>query len=330
MKSSMDRDLEDWTAAAVEALEPGSPAPRWQALEAEASHRRFYRLTLGGGHSLVVMRSPPELENNDQFEIVARAFGDAGVTVPEVLAAERSQGFFLLTDLGSVHLADVYRRDGADPVMPAALAALQRLQQVKTPEIPPYTRGRFTDELGIYVEWCLGRLLDRGPAAGLETSFELLLAATDRQPRCCVHRDYHGRNLLRLHGGRVGVVDFQDALMGPATYDLASLLRDCYHRFSEAEVARWREAYLDATPLPVDRAGFARDLDFVALQRQLKAVGIFARLHLRDGRDTHLPHIVPVLTRIAELAAGYPELDTLVSHAAEILPAARRRLGVSA
>lgn len=326
----MDRDLQQWTAAAVETLAPGTTLEGWQALAVEASQRRFYRLQLADGHSLVAMRSPPQLENNAQFEALAGVFGAAGVAVPEVLAVDRDRGFFVMTDLGPLHLADVYRRDGVDRVMPAALDTLHRLQQVDSPGIPPYTRERFADELGIYMTWCLEALLERRPDGALDESCAALLAATDRQPRCCVHRDYHGRNLLSLEDGRVGVVDFQDALMGPATYDLASLLRDCYHRFSEAEVARWRDAYLRATPLDVDRAGFARDLDFVALQRQLKAVGIFARLHLRDGRDSHLPHIVPVLERIAELAATYPELDALARHAADVLPAARRRLAAAA
>jgi len=126
------------------------------------------------------------------------------------------------------------------------------------------------------------------------------------------------------------VVDFQDALMGPATYDLASLLRDCYHRFDETDVARWRDAWLAGTTLDLDRARFTRDFDFTGLQRQLKAVGIFARLSLRDGRDTHLTHIVPVLERIAALSGAYPELSGLAEHAADVLPKARRRLGQAA
>ena len=146
-----------------------------------------------------------------------------------------------------------------------------------------------------------------------------------------MHRDFHGRNLLRQPDGSVGVVDFQDALIGPATYDLASLLRDCYHAFPEATVARWRDAFVAASPLPLERATFALDMDLVALQRQLKAVGIFARLSLRDGRDSHLPHVVPVLERVAVLAAARasaaPVLAGLADHVEAILPAARARLG---
>ncbi|MEQ8857219.1 MAG: phosphotransferase [Pseudomonadales bacterium] len=340
----MDRALRDWTTARIERLAADPARGRAgpvallssRALAVEASHRRFYRVrwqpTDGPAASAVVMSSPPELENNDQFVVLAGVFADHGIGVPRLLASDRANGWFLMTDLGDVHFADVYQREGPDAVLPAALDTLHRLQAVQDPRIPVYTRGRFEDELEIYREWFLSALLDVSAPAALDEACDILVAATQRQPVCCVHRDFHSRNLLRCEApdigvSGVGVVDFQDALMGPATYDLASLLRDCYHRFPEPAVARWRDAYLAATPLPVDRAGFARDLDLTALQRQLKAVGIFARLHLRDHRDSHLPHIVPVLERIAALAAGYAELHGLAAHVDALLPATGRRLG---
>ncbi|MDZ7668802.1 MAG: phosphotransferase [Gammaproteobacteria bacterium] len=302
------------------------PGPlQWQPLAVEASHRRFYRVR-GTGASHVVMASPPDLENNDQFVTLARLFAAHGIGVPRLLAEDAGRGFFLMTDLGDVHFADVYARRGPDAVLPAALATLHRLQAIDDPAIPPYSRQRFADELDIYVTWCLGALLGEPAPDALAEAFEHLLAATDAQPRCCVHRDFHARNLLLRDDGTAGVVDFQDALRGPATYDLASLLRDCYYQLPEDAVAHWRDVYLQQTPLPVDRARFAADLDLVALQRQLKAVGIFARLYLRDGRDSHLCHIVPVLERISTLAAAYPELRSLAEHTAAVLPSARARL----
>ena len=330
--SPMDRALRRWTEAHLPDHWRGSGPPDWTALAVEASNRRFYRVRRpgGSGETLVAMRSPPALENNDQFETLAGVLDRAGVTAPRILATDRERGFFLTTDLGPTHLADLYAT-AADEVLPAALATLHRIQSIDDPVVPPYTLTRFRDELGIYTEWFLGRLLDRAPPDALDDAFEALLAATRRQPRCCVHRDFHGRNLLRQPDGSVGVVDFQDALIGPATYDLASLLRDCYHAFPEATVARWRDAFVAASPLPLDRATFAADMDLVALQRQLKAVGIFARLSLRDGRDSHLPHVVPVLERIATLAAHHgsatPALGVLAAHVESVLPAARARLG---
>jgi hypothetical protein len=299
------------------------------ALPVEASHRLFYRLRPARGgqsRSWVVMSSPPELENNAQFVALAELFAAHGVGVPRLHAVDAARGWMLMDDLGVTQFADVYAAGGAAAVLPAALDTLHRLQRIDDERIPPYTRQRFEDELGIYLEWFLGALLDRPPPAELEAVFAALIESTEAQPRCCVHRDFHARNLLLSADGGVGVVDFQDALMGPATYDLASLLRDCYHAFPETEVARWREAYLAGTPLPVNRERFPRDLDFVALQRQLKAVGIFVRLKLRDGRGSHLPHVLPVLARIGRLAAGYPELAALAAHVDAVLPVTRQRL----
>lgn len=324
---AMDQALRQWALERLAEVAGGaSDAPSWHPLRVEASHRRFYRLEPPTpGSSYVVMSSPPALENNRQFAILAELFRRHHVGVPKLLAEDQRRGYFLLSDLGRTHFEDVYA-GAPEAVVPAALDTLHRLQQIHDPRIPPYTRQRFEDELGIYVAWFLGELMDEPVPPGLDDVFATLLEAIQAQPVCCVHRDFHARNLLLTPSGGVGVVDFQDALMGPAAYDLASLLRDCYHQFPEEDVARWRHAYLTRTALPVDRSRFARDLDLTALQRQLKAVGIFARLHLRDARDTHLEHIVPVLTRIGELASRYPELAPLAEHVAGILPAARRRL----
>lgn len=326
----MDDALKDWCEAGARAHFGAGGATAWQALAVEASHRRFYRLHWRRGaasDSLVVMDSPPERENNDQFVALARLFGRHGIGVPALIAEDRERGWFLMSDLGSTHFADVYPQRGPAPVMPLALDALHHLQGIDDPLVPPYTRARFADELAIYLTWFVETLLEQRAAPALDDVFAELLAATDAQPRCCVHRDFHSRNLLVTDQGTLGVVDFQDALVGPATYDLASLLRDCYYRMAEPEVARWREVYLQGTALDVDRTRFAADLDLTALQRQLKAVGIFARLHLRDGRDSHLAHIVPVLRRVAELARRYPALAGLVEHVEGVLPMAAARLG---
>lgn len=329
----MDEAARAWSVDRLREF-PGAAGARlehWQPLRVEASHRRFYRSHWAGAAgaaptTLVTMVSPPERENNGQFVALAELFARHGIGVPRLYAVDEARGFVLMSDLGERHFEDVYLSDGPDAVLPRALETLHRLQRIDDPRVPPYTRQRFEDELGIYREWFLGRLLDQPAEGPLDGAFPILVEATQRQPVCCVHRDFHCRNLLVTPAGGVGVVDFQDALMGPATYDLASLLRDCYYHFPESEVARWRDAYLAGTALAVDRAGFARDLDFTALQRQLKAVGIFARLWLRDGRDSHLPHIVPLLERIGALAAAYPELAALAEHVDRVLSCARSRL----
>lgn len=325
----MEDTLRRWTADTLQRLEGDGAAAGWEPIRVEASHRRFRRVTwrrAGAETTFVVMASPPALENNVQFEILAELFAAHGIGVPRVLAADHAAGFFLLSDLGRRHFEEIYHDQGPAAVLPAALETLHRLQRVEDPRIPPYTRARLEDELGIYRTWCLEALLDREAPPGLIEAFHHLVEVIVEQPTCCVHRDFHCRNLLLDPGGGIGVVDFQDALMGPAAYDLASLLHDCYFRFPEPDVARWQDAYLAGTRLDLDPGRFPRDVDYTALQRQLKAVGIFVRLHRRDGRATHLAHVVPVLERIAERAARYAELAALAEHAAAAVPLAVQRL----
>jgi hypothetical protein len=304
-------------------------APAWAALPAEASHRRFYRAATPGGlpRSFILMTSPPALEQNAQFLRLARLFRARGVGVPEVYAVDETEGWFLLEDLGTRHLADVYPTADREHALAGALEALLELQSIDDPAIPPYTTARFTDELGIFTQWFVEGLVGESPdRAVCDEAFGLLIENVQVQPQCCVHRDWHCRNLLLRPDGGIGVVDFQDALTGPAAYDLASLLRDCYHVFDEAEIDRWRNAYVARSPLAIDAAAFARQLDLTAVQRQLKAVGIFARLQLRDGKSTHLRWTLPVLARLVTVSARYADLAPLARWLTTLEPLAARRL----
>ncbi len=328
----MDEALRQWTRAKTAAMGWTDPLT-WDPLPVEASHRLFYRVAPGvprqgsDNTSLVVMLSPPDLENNDQFALLARVFTAGGVGVPRLIAQEPDAGWFLMSDLGSNHLADVYETHSQDSVLPKVIETLTCIQQITNPAIPAYTPQRFRDELEIYSRWFVENLLDRTfPQTRLEECFEHLVANTQSQPQCCVHRDFHCRNLMLTANGDIGVVDFQDALMGPAAYDLASLLRDCYYRFTEADVTRWREFYLSRTTLAVDRGRFPEQLDLTAIQRQLKAVGIFARLHIRDHKSSHLVHIVPVLDQLRDLCRTYPPMRELTVFLGEIRSDAASRL----
>jgi len=296
----------------------GFEAATISTLRAEASFRSFYRLS-AAGESVVLMVSPPEKEQNDQFERLAYVFGAAGIPVPAVLATDQAAGWYLLTDLGTLELADAYGSPAESAGIEAAITTLIKLQAVQDPEIPPYSTDRFRDELGIFSEWFATAFLNSPVPAGLEPVFEGLVERMPTQLQCCVHRDYHCRNLLfDPRTGKLGVVDFQDALMGPVSYDLASLLHDCYHTFSDQDVARWRDWYLRHTPLPLDPEAFSEDMTLTAIQRQLKAVGIFARLKLRDGKSTHLDHILPVLESLTGLASSLPTLAPLADWLAEL------------
>lgn len=290
----------------------------------EASHRQFSRVKSING-SFVAMRSPPHLENNGQFEALSECFRAAGVNVPEILASERADGLYLMTDVGDTHIADAYQHN-ADGALGLALQALTKLAAVSDPVIPPYTRERFSDELELFDSWFLQRWLEQPPAEDCRRAFDNCLAAVDEQPTVCVHRDYHCRNLLLGPDGELGIVDFQDALMGPVAYDPASLLRDCYHRFAEQEIDYWRDAYLASVGLPVDSRTFERWLDLTAAQRQLKALGIFVRLDLRDGKRSHLVHVMPVVEHLRFLARKHPEISSIGDLLYRLTPAIRRRL----
>ncbi len=279
-------------------------------LPVEASTRRFFRVDADGDTS-VAMHSPPASENNAQFVRLSGIFRAAGLPVPAILQQDLERGFFLVSDVGDRDFASVYARDTEAPLH-AAIEALVRLQRVRSPHIPPYTTGRFDDELGIFAEWFVGKLLGMVPDATFHAAKSVLIDTIASMPSCVVHRDYHSRNLLWSEG-RLGIVDFQDALVGPVTYDIASLLRDCYHTFSEAEVARWRRHFRVRSGLAVEEGAFARAFDFTAIQRQLKAIGIFVRLRYRLGRGSHLADVLPVLRRVIALCRSHDELHELAA-----------------
>ncbi len=285
-------------------------------LRAEASFRAFYRLEprpeATGADSLILMVSPPEKEQNDQFERLASVFGRAGLPVPEIVGSQKRSGWYLMTDLGRRELGEAYGTPAERAGLEAALRALITLQSVTDPAIAPYTGARLHDELGIFTEWFADGLMGLSIPAALAPVFENLVGRMVNQPQCCVHRDYHCRNLLFDPAtGALGIVDFQDALMGPVSYDPASLLHDCYHRFSDRDVDHWLNWYLQHTPFELDPDRFTSDVTMTAVQRQLKAVGIFSRLRLRDGKVTHLPHILPVLDSLAHLSGREPALRPL-------------------
>ena len=152
----------------------------------------------------------------------------------------------------------------------------------------------------------------------MEAPFQALVNNTRNQAQCCVHRDYHCRNLL-YNDGQLGIVDFQDALVGPLSYDLATLLYDCYHKFSNQDVVRWRDYYLSQAPSQLDPISFSKDLEFSAVQRQLKAVGIFSRLDLRDGKPSHLPYIEPVLRQTHDLCMKHAALEPLAEWLGDVV-----------
>jgi aminoglycoside/choline kinase family phosphotransferase len=284
----------------------------------DASFRRYFRLDSGhpSHRSLIAMDAPPPMEDCRPFVAVARLFGEAGMRVPEVLEADLDAGFLLLTDFGSETYLDVLDDANADGLYADASRALVSLQAASRPSVlPDYDRELLLRELSLYPDWYLARhkeaRLTDDDRNALQRSFELLLANNLAQPRVFVHRDYHSRNLMRLaEGGGPGVLDFQDAVYGPVTYDLVSLLRDAYLSWPEEReidwaVRHWERARKASLPVAADFGDFYRDFEWMGLQRHLKVLGIFARLWHRDGKDRYLADMPRVLAYVARTASRY-------------------------
>lgn len=311
------RRLAEWLEATLAARGEASdaaPVP----LTADASFRRFARIETPAG-SRIVVDAPPERENNAGFVAVGAWLAHAGLPAARILAVDETEGFLLVSDLGDDTLA---RRLQATPeALPTlymrAVDTLIELQAAALQDpapVPAYDADRLALENAIFGEWFLEGLLDlpRAPAVLTDTLAhlsELHLAA----PRVLVHLDWHSRNLMVDPEGAIAFVDYQDARLGPQGYDLISLLRDCYRDLDADVSLTLRERFLAggrARGLPGtdDAAQFWRTAELVGLQRHIKAIGIFARLHLREGRDHALPDI-PRTLRYVRLAAGnHPEL----------------------
>ena len=296
----------------------------------DASFRRYFRVH-AGERSYIAVDAPPEHEDSRPFVAVAARLHAAGLHVPEVLAADLERGFLLLSDLGDTLYLDRLDAHSADHLYDAALEALLRIQAAPAEGLPAYDAALLGREMELFREWYLGRHLGWQPGAGEEQAlgacFDLLAAQALEQPRVFVHRDYHSRNLM-VAEPNPGIIDFQDAVHGPITYDLVSLLRDCYIAWPEDRVAAWVADYqvrAERAGLlePVSPATFRRWVDWMGLQRHLKATGIFARLNHRDGKPGYLQDIPRTLGYMHQVCTGYAELAPLAG-ILERLPARSR------
>jgi len=280
----------------------------------DASFRRYFRVTLDDERSYIAMDAPPEREPCAPFVHVAGLLRAAGVNAPEIHAQDLAQGFLLLTDLGTQTYLDVLQTADADTVRALfgdAIEALLRWQSASRPgALPPYDAARLREEMALFPHWYverhLGVELTPEQAAVLERMFGLLIASATAQPQVFVHRDYMPRNLMRSDPNP-GVLDFQDAVIGPISYDVVSLLRDAFISWEEEQVLDWSVRYWErarAAGLPVDPdfAEFFRAFEWMGLQRHLKVLGIFARLTHRDGKPKYVED-TPRFLRYARAAA---------------------------
>ena len=306
-------------------VQPGSV----RAASADASFRRYFRVDTVSGHSLIVMDAPPQHEDCKPFVHVARLLASGDVGVPRILAWDEAQGFMLLSDLGSHTLLSLLDANqpydaGNRARYNAALDELILIQQVKAEgAVPPYDDALLQREMDLLPQWYLTQLrgltLSDQDQATLTQAFDLIKAQVLAQPQVLVHRDYHSRNLMASPDdakARLGVIDFQDAVLGPITYDLVSLLRDAYIMWDEDTqidyaVRYWEKARRAGLAVPEDFGDFWRDFEWMGLQRHLKVLGIFARLALRDGKRAYLDDIPRVWTYAHRVCARYQGLGPL-------------------
>ncbi|MCC6657823.1 MAG: phosphotransferase [Rhodocyclaceae bacterium] len=321
--------IQDWLAG----LHPGRPFSLAPA-SADASFRRYYRAAFEDGFSLIVMDAPPEHEDCRPFVRVAGLLREAGVHAPDILAQDLERGLLLLGDLGSTPYIDALNEANADSLFRDALDALIKWQLASRPDaLPPYDEALLRRELGLFPEWYVARHLgaplsekQRATLVGVEA---LLLRNVLAQPGVYVHRDFMPRNLMVCEDNP-GVLDFQDAVYGPITYDVISLFRDAFVSWEEERVIDWSVRYWEKArraglPVDADFGDFYRNLEWMGLQRHLKVLGIFARLNYRDGKPKYLAdtprflgYVRHVATRYAPLAPLARLLDELENRRPEI------------
>lgn len=314
MSSSPDPRFDELREWVLQALD-GCDATFERASE-DASFRRYFRIR-AGERTWIAMDAPPEFEDCTPFVHVANLMRDAGVHVPEVLAQDIARGFLLLSDLGTTTYLRALEETNVDALFSDAIRSLIDWQLASTPQmLPPYDDALLRRELELFPEWYLGRHLgielDSAQRAMLDALFARLIEAALAQPQVYVHRDYMPRNLM-LSEPNPGVLDFQDAVFGPITYDVVSLFRDAFVSWPEERVLDWSARYWErakkaALPVHSDFAAFYRDFEWMGLQRHLKILGIFARIHYRDGKGGYLEDTPRFIGYARSVAERYREL----------------------
>ena len=296
---------------------------------ADASFRRYFRIT-DAEKTFIVMDAPPEKEDCKPFVDIAKLLFDFGLNVPQILQQDLEQGFLLLSDLGNTVFLDKLNNNTVDEMYAAAMKSLLLMQKNKKPNLPVYDETLLRNELNLFPDWYLEKQLKIVVSAEqkevLENVFEILIKNALEQPQVCVHRDYHSRNLMvnEKNPDAPGIIDFQDAVIGAVTYDLVSLLKDCYINWPREKIETWvKYFHAEAESLGiinnVNFEQFLRWFDLMGLQRHLKVAGIFSRLKHRDGKTGYLKDIPRTMDYVFDVLERYPEFKPLQTLLSEVL-----------
>lgn len=307
-------DMTDWLTTEIDSDYQVTP------LAGDASFRRYFRVNTNN-NSYIAMDAPPTRESCRPFIAISKSLQTVGINTPHIIASQVDKGFLLLSDFGDILLNNIITRDNVDIWYERCLTHLLLIQ--RHAQLPSYPLTLYNDGLYSYYEesswfltWYLQQYkqlkLSHQELAELEREIHLIAKAANEQPRVVIHRDYHSRNIMVINNDSLGILDFQDAVIGPITYDLVSLLRDCYIDWPIERVHRWLHRYhqqlSDESLVDVSFEQFLRWFDWIGLQRHLKCVGLFVRLNLRDNKPDYLQYIPRVITYIKQECEHYPEL----------------------
>lgn len=296
----------DWPTATIEVASD------------DASFRRYFRVSNvvnKESKTFIAMDAPPEQENCTPFIDVTTRLRNANVHAPEIIKQDLDQGFLLLEDFGNTPYLDELNNETADQLYGDALKCLIKIQQADTDGLPEYDEALLLQEMQLMPDWFLNKHLDITPTVEqqkiIDRTLHSITAVVSQQPQVFVHRDYHSRNLMITDNDNPGVIDYQDAVLGPVTYDLVSILRDCYIKWPIEKVSEWALAFKkDAVAAglihDVSDETFSQWFDYMGMQRHIKVLGIFSRLNHRDGKDGYLNDLPLTLDYFMNVANKYP------------------------
>ncbi|MDH5357354.1 MAG: phosphotransferase [Gammaproteobacteria bacterium] len=283
----------------------------------DASFRRYFRVFIDN-KTWIVMDAPPEHEDIKPFTEIATFLYQHDIHVPKIDASNQKLGFLLLSDFGNQSFLDKLNEQTADTLYKSAIESLIQIQLCPSLDIslPHYDRALLHKELDLFPEWFLGKHLNIPAPDFLQSTFDKLINHALEQPQLVVHRDYHSRNLMYTSGKTPGIIDFQDAVIGPITYDLVSLLRDCYISWPSDRIDSWINYYFSSAQQHGLLAGvsiecFVKWFDWMGLQRHLKVLGIFSRLNYRDNKPDYIHDLPLTLSYVRQVSGKYAEFSEL-------------------
>ncbi|WP_407304186.1 aminoglycoside phosphotransferase family protein [Acinetobacter sp.] len=312
MKTQREQIIHTWITSVLD-----SDQFEINFLPGDASFRRYARIKLNN-KTFMLMDAPPEKEDCVPFVTIDQFFDTQGVRVPHIIAKDLQHGFLLLEDFGDVLLSTLLNDDTVDAYYMQSFKQLIELQAIEgTENFPEYSYEKLISEMELLTDWMLPSLQiqpTQDEQALIKRTFAILANAALAQPQVIVHRDFHSRNLMKIEGETdLGVIDFQDAVIGADTYDLISITRDAYVQWNADRVYTWFKVFYDLLPEAAkqdrDFAQFKRDADFMAIQRHIKILGIFVRLFERDGKTGYLKDLPRVMWYLLEESKDYVELQ---------------------